>query len=207
MPNSNTVAEQASKVAAITLSFWILKVVTTTVGDLFGDMLSITLGIGYVAALIVALAVMGALLVAQLGAKRFHHLLYWSLILLSSTVGAEFSDSVGRALHWGTLAGTGVLIMCLAAVLFIWRLRRGEIEIYPIIKREDEVFYWIAVILANSLGSVIGDLVGDRLGFGVLGGIAVNIGVLAFLTLLHYKTKLSRGLLFWTAFVFARVSF
>lgn len=207
MPNRNPVAEQASKVAAISLFFWILKIVTTTVGDLSGDLLSITLGMGYVTALMVALAVMGALLVAQLGAKRFHPLLYWALILLSSTVGAEFSDSLDRALHWGTLGGAGALLVCLIATLFIWHLRRGEIGVYPINEREDEVFYWVAVLFANTLGSVIGDLVGDRLGFGVLGGIAVNIGVLAFLTMLRYQTKANRGLLFWTAFVFARVSF
>lgn len=207
MPNSNTVAEQVSKVAAITLSFWILKIVTTTVGDLSGDMLSITLGMGYANAVIVALAVMGALLIAQLGAKRFHHFLYWALILLSSTVGAEFSDTIDRALHWGALDGAGVLLVCLVATLSIWRLRRGEIGTYPIKELEDEAFYWIAVIFANSLGSVIGDLVGDRLGLGVLGGIVVNIGVLAFLTILRYKTKANRGLLFWTAFVFARISF
>lgn len=203
----NTVTEQASKVAAITLTFWILKTVTTTVGDLSGDLLSITLGLGYLTALIVALAATGALLVAQLRAKRFHYLLYWALIFLSSTVGAEFSDTIDRTLRWGTPGGAGVLLACLVATLAIWRLRRGKIGIYPVNEREDEAFYWAAVIFANSLGSVVGDLVGDRLGLGVLGGVAVNVGVLAFLILLRYKTKANRGLLFWTAFVFTRVSF
>ena len=205
--NSNTVAEQAGKVAAVTLVFWILKIVTTTAGDLSGDLLSITLGLGYITALIVALAATGTLLVVQLRAKRFQCLLYWALIFLSSTVGAEFSDTVDRALHWGTLGGAVLLLACLVATLAIWRLRRGEIGIYPIDEREDEAFYWAAVIFANSLGSVIGDLVGDRLGLGVLGGVAVNAGVLASLALLRYKTRANRGLLFWTAFVFTRVSF
>jgi uncharacterized membrane-anchored protein len=207
IPNGNTVAEQVSKVAAITFSFWILKIATTTVGDLSGDMLSITLGLGYVTALIVVLAVIATLLIAQLSAKRFHPLLYWVLILLSSTVGAEFSDTIDRTLHWGTVIGAGMLLVCFAATLAIWYIRCGEIGIYPINEREDELFYWVAVIFANTLGSVVGDLLGDRLGFGVLQGIAVNIGVLAVLTMLRYKTKVNRGLLFWIAFVFARVSF
>ncbi|HYW77450.1 MAG TPA: hypothetical protein VFA48_12680 [Gammaproteobacteria bacterium] len=207
MPDTNSMAEQTSKVAVITLSFWIIKVVTTTAGDLSGDMLSISLGLGYVTALIVAVSVMAALLAFQLGARRFHYLLYWALILLSSTVGAEISDSMDRALHIGTLGGAAVFLACLVATLSIWRLSSGKIRFYPVIKRQDEAFYWTAAIFANCLGSAIGDLVGDRLGFGVLGGVAVNAGVLAFLVMLRFKTKANRGVLFWVAFVFSRVSF
>lgn len=205
--NTSTITEQLGKVAAVGLSFWILKVLTTTVGDLCGDVLSITLGLGYVNALIVALAAIGALLVVQLSARRFHLVLYWALVFISSTVGAEFSDTVDRALHWGTLAGAGVLLVCLVITLGTWYVLRGEIGVYPIKERVDEGFYWLAVIFANSLGSVLGDLLGDRLGLGVLGGVAVNAGVLAVLALLHFRTRVSKGLLFWTAFVFSRVSF
>lgn len=206
MANSDTVTGPASKVAAVTLSFWILKVVTTTAGDLSGDFLSITLGMGYVVALIVALVIMGVFLAVQLRAKQFYCLLFWTLVWLSSTVGAEVSDAIARTLHWGTPGVTGALLVCLAATLVVWRVRRGKLGFYPIKELEDEFFYWIAAIFANSLGSVIGDLVGDRLGFGVLGGVAVNAGVLALLIVLRYKTKANRGLLFWTAFIFSRVS-
>lgn len=205
--NANAITEQVGKVAAAGLSFWILKIVTTTVGDLCGDVISITLGLGYVNALLVALAVVAALLTVQLSARRFHPLLYWPLILLSSTVGAEVSDTVDRALHWGTATGAGVLLACLVVTLGAWYVHRGEIGVYPIKQRTDEGFYWLAVIFANSLGSVLGDLLGDRLGLSVLGGLAVNVGVLAVLTLLYYRTRANRGVLFWTAFVFSRVSF
>lgn len=205
--DTTTVTEQIGKVAAVSLSFWILKIVTTTVGDLSGDALSITLNLGYVNALIVALAAIGTLLLAQFLAKRYHPVLYWALVLLSSNVGAEFSDTVDRALHWGTPAGAGVLLACLVVTLGVWFVRRGELGVYPIKERLDEVFYWLAVIFANSLGSVLGDLLGDRLGLGVMGGVAVNAGVLAVLALLYYRTRTNRGLLFWTAFVFSRVSF
>lgn len=206
MPDSDTLSGQASKVAALTLSFWILKVVTTTVGDLSGDFLSITLGMGYVVALIAALGIMGVLLAVQLRAKRFYCPLFWALILLSSTVGAEISDAIARTLRWGTPGVTGVLLACLVAILAVWRVRRGKLGFYPIKGLQDEVFYWIAAVFANSLGSVIGDLVGDHFGLGVLGGVAVNASVLALLVVLRYKTKANKAILFWTAFVFSRVS-
>lgn len=207
MPESPSIAEQTSKVAAITLAFWTIKVVATTVGDLSGDLLSLTLGLGYYLALAVALGVMVALLLVQLRTKRPQEALYWALMLLSSTVGAEVSDSIDRALHLGTLGGAGLLMGCLLATLAIWRLRRGGIRIYPINARENLGFYWLAAIFANSLGSAIGDLVGDRLGFGVLGGVVLNVAVLAVLTILYYTTRVNRAGLFWTAFVFSRISF
>jgi len=207
MPDNPSLAEQTSKVAAITLVFWIMKVVTTTVGDLSGDLLSLTLGLGYYLALAVALAVMAAVLGVQLRTQRASSAVYWALMLLSSTVGAEVSDSLDRALHWGALGGAGLLLGCLLATLAIWRLNRGEIRIYPIHARAALGFYWLAAIFANSLGSAIGDLVGDRLGFGVLGGVVLNAAVLALLTILYYTRRASRTGLFWTAFVFSRISF
>lgn len=206
MPGSQTTSAQASKVAAVTLSFWILKTVMTTAGDLSGDVLSITLGMGYVITLIVVLAVIGTLLVAQVRGKGFHPSLYWALILVSSTAGTEISDTLERSLHGGSAGGAAVLFACLVASLAIWYVRRGEIAVYPVNAGEDELFYWIAAILANGLGSVLGDLLGDRLGFGVLGGMAVNVGVLTLLAMLHHNTRASRGFLFWAAFVFTRLS-
>lgn len=207
MPANTSIAEQTSKVAAITLLFWIIKVMTTTVGDLSGDLLSLTLGLGYYLALAVALGVMAALLGVQLRTKRAQNVLFWALILLSSTVGAETSDSIDRALHWGTLGGAALLLGCLVATLAIWRVSRGRIGIYPINAPKDLRFYWLATIFANSLGSAIGDLVGDLLGFGVLGGVVLNLVVLAALTILYYTTRANRAVLFWTAFVFSRISF
>ena len=203
----NSLAGREGKVAAITLSFWLLKVVTTTVGDLSGDLLSITLGMGYVAALVVALVAIAVLLTAQLRAERFHAVLYWALIFLSATVGAEISDTMARALHWGTLGGAGVLLAAFVLTLGVWRVRCGRIAVYPIGERREEIYYWVAVVIGNTLGSVLGDLVGDRLGFGLIGGIAVNAGVLMLAVVLRHKTRMNRALLFWTAFVFARVSF
>lgn len=202
-----TMSGNVGKVAAVTLSFWILKIVTTSAGDLSGDALSISLGLGYALALIVTLAVTVALLIVQLRARRFRPSLYWALILSSSSAGAEISDSIDRALHWGNAGGAGLLLGCLAVTLAIWYVRCGTIGPYPIKERRGELFYWLAAVLANSLGSAMGDLVGEKLGVGLLGGTAVNLGVLALLLALYYTTRAGKGPLFWAAFVFSRIPF
>lgn len=196
-----------SKVAAVSLAFWILKVLITTAGDLSGDALSISLGLGYARALLVVLAVFAALLAVQLRSRRFLPWLFWLLILSSSAVGAEISDSLDRALHWGDSAGIGALFACLLATLAIWFARRGSIRFAPIVGRADERFYWVVAVIANSVGSAFGDWVGDWLGRGLLGGIAVNFAVLGLLLVLGRTTRISRGALFWSAFIVTRVPF
>lgn len=195
---------QVGKVAAITLTFWVLKIIATTAGDVSGDLLSDTLGLGYVLSLGVASGAVLWLLIAQIRATRFHPALYWLLLLGTSTFGAELSDTLDRGLHLGYMAGAIVIFLGLTITLAIWRLATGRIPIYPIFKRRHELYYWCAAIFANTLGSVLGDLVGDHFGLGPVGSIVVNAGVLALLLVLHYGTKLNKPLLFWAAFVFSR---
>jgi len=197
-------SEQLGKVAAVTLSFWIAKAVLTTVGDISGDLLSTTLGLGYVTSLLVASAFVLAFLVAQLRAVRFYPLIYWLLILGTSTIGTELSDTMDRALHVGYIVGAVVLLLCLLGTLAVWHLQRGSISAYPIYDGEEQLFYWTAAIFANGLGSVLGDLIGGRFGLGIAGGISINAGAIAVLMLLHYATRLNKTLLFWGAFVFTR---
>ena len=197
-------ARTAGKVATASLAFWILKIISTTVGDIGGDVLSISLGLGYALSLLIALAAFAGGVLAQLPTQSYRPLLYWTLILLSSTVGAELSDTIDRGLHLGYLAGATILLACLVVTLGVW-LRRGPVlPTGPALAPGDEHLYWLAVLFANSLGSVLGDLFGDRLGLGLAGSIAINAGVLAALWLLHRFTRCSKGVLFWTAFVFSR---
>lgn len=204
---SNPLSAQANKVAAVTFGFWILKILTTTAGDLSGDVLSISLGLGYAIALIVTVSAAVILLIVQIRAKRFHAPLYWILMLSTSAAGAEISDSIDRGLHWGNPAGTGFLFLCVLVTLGVWHGRRGALGVYPINRRRDELFYWAAAIVANSLGSALGDLLGSTLGLGVLGGTLVFLAVLAVLLVLYRTTRLSTGLLFWSGFVVARIPF
>lgn len=195
----------SGKVASITVTFWVLKTAITTVGDLTGDALSIALGVGYLVALVVALVVTAALLSAQLRVERYRPVLYWALILSTAAAGAEISDSIDRYLHFGTVAGAAIFLVCWLSVLALWRGRFGRIGFYPVSTRKEEIFYWLSVVLANCLGSALGDLFGDKLGFGTIGSIAVNAGVLLVLALLNAKTRISKGPLFWVAFLCARI--
>lgn len=194
----------AGKVAAASLVFWILKIITTTVGDIGGDVLSISLGLGYALSLLIAVVAFAGGTLAQLRSQSHRPLLYWALILLSSTVGAELSDTIDRGLHLGYVAGAAILLACLVITLGVWHRRGRVLPTGPTLEPDAERLYWLAVLFANSLGSVLGDLFGDRLGFGLAGSIALNAGVLAALWLLHRFTRCSKGALFWTAFVFSR---
>ncbi len=199
-----TAAQTAAKVATASLSFWILKIITTTAGDIGGDVLSISLGLGYGLSLLIAVTVFAGGTVAQLRVRHPLPLLYWALILLSSTVGAELSDTIDRGLRLGYVAGAAILLACLLITLGVWFRRGRTLPTGTTLAPGEERFYWLAVLFANSLGSVLGDLFGDRLGLGLTGSLALNAGVLAVLWLLHRFTRCSKGALFWTAFVFSR---
>jgi uncharacterized membrane-anchored protein len=196
-----------SRVAAVTLAFWLLKVIVTTVGDLSGDALSLSLKLGYGRALIIVVAAFAALLAAKWRTRRLVPWMYWGLVLSSSAVGAEISDSLDRALQWGNAAGTGLLLGALVVALAVWFVRCGTVRFAPIVTRADEGFYWLAAVAANSVGSAFGDWVGDGLGWGLWGGIGVNLGVIALLLILRRKTRISRGVLYWIGFVVTRVPF
>ena len=198
---------ELSKVAAVTLAFWIIKVLVTTAGDLSGDALSLSLKLGYARALLVAAVAFAALLVANGRTRRFVPTLYGLLLLSSSALGAEISDSLDRALRWGNAAGTAVLLGALVLVLGVWLARRGTVVFAPIITRADERFYWLAAVAANSVGSAFGDWVGDGLRGGLWGAMAVNLGIIALLFFLQRKTRISRGVLYWIGFVVTRVPF
>lgn len=196
-----------TRVATLTLSFWLLKILVTTVGDLSGDLLSITLGLGYMLSLIASAILMAVLLTYQFRIKRFQPVLYWFLILVSATLGAEISDTLGRAFHLGNTAVTLILAACWAIVLLIWYFSQGNILSSLVQRRRDEWFYWSAVIAANSLGSVLGDFFGDQLGFGLLSRTGVCVGIVAVLWLLKRFKGSNRAILFWIAFVFTRIWF
>lgn len=203
----NTGAEDLNRVAAVTISFWIGKIIATTAGDLSGDALAISLRLGHGLALLVTLAAFVPLLVAQLRTRRYVPSLYWALLVSSSAVGAEISDGIDRTLHWGNPVGAAVLLAGTLIALAVWYKRRGTLGTGGVRALADERYYWLAAVLANSLGSALGDLVGDKLGVGVLGGTAVNAGILALL-LAGYRTgRAPCGLLFWAAFVVSRVPF
>lgn len=195
------------RVAATGVSFWLLKILTTTAGDLSGDAMSIALHLGDWLSLAMVLIVSMVLLAAQLGSRRWHPWLYWALMLGSSAVGAELSDGLSRALHWGSATTSAVLLLGLGALLAAWSLGEGLPRMSGIARRKDEVLYWGAATLANSLGSALGDLLGGRLGLGLLGASAVFAGLLVVLWGVHRTTGAAARLLFWAAFTVSRIPF
>ena len=195
------------KIPAIGLSFWSLKVLATTLGDLSGDLLSLALHLGYRLALAASVLAMLALLVAQLRSKRLRPWLFWALMLASSAVGAEASDALARALGWGTATTALVLLGGLVVILLSWAMCRGVPAPGFIGNRRDEVWFWAAALAGNALGSVLGDLLGDHWGLGLAGSSGLYAAMLAVLWGLGRATRIDRRVIFWAAFVPSRIPF
>jgi uncharacterized membrane-anchored protein len=196
--------ETMNKVAQITLWFWVMKVLATTLGETAGDFLSMTLGLGYITSLCITMGFFLAVLMAQLLSRRFHAALYWAVIVGTTTVGTEVSDFMDRTLKLGYTAGSITLSTCLLAILAVWYYSEKTLAVYPIFGRRQEIFYWIAVLASNSLGTAFGDFLSDDMKLSYLGGACVTAGIIVLVVLLHYFTRIHEVVLFWIAFVFTR---
>jgi uncharacterized membrane-anchored protein len=197
-------SETLNKVASITAAFWIMKVLATTLGEISGDFFSMTLNMGYVVSLGITVAFLLVVLALQLRALKFYPVLYWMVIIGTTTVGTEISDLMDRTLELGYAWGSLILFLGLLFILFLWHKHVKEIKVYPVTERTVEVYYWIAILFSNSLGTAFGDFLYDNLGLSYLAGAAVTAGVIVIVLLLHYFTKLNAILLFWIAFIFTR---
>jgi uncharacterized membrane-anchored protein len=193
-----------NKVARVTAAFWVMKICATTLGETGGDLLSMTLDIGYAVSSLVLVGLFLVALGVQLRAKAFHAPLYWAVVLLTSTAGTTMSDYMDRSLGLGYTTGSLILVSCLAAVLLVWRAVEGSLSVSRIETRRAEVFYWAAILCSNTLGTALGDFLADDSGLGFLGSAALIAGLLALVLAAYRFTKLSRVALFWAAFVLTR---
>lgn len=196
--------DEANKVAQVTFAFWIMKICATTLGETAGDLLSMTLGIGYALSTLVLLAFFLAALGAQLASRRFHPTLYWTVIVATSTAGTTMSDLVDRSFGLGYAAGTVLLAACLVAVLFAWRRDVGSLSVERVRGVRAETWYWTAILVSNTLGTALGDYLADRSGLGFLGGAALVGGAIALTAAAAVFTRIDRVVLFWMAFVLTR---
>jgi uncharacterized membrane-anchored protein len=193
-----------NKLPAITLSFWIMKICATTLGETAGDLLSMTMNIGYAISSAILLIFFSTTLIVQLSTKRFHPIIYWAVILATSTAGTTMSDYMDRTLGLGYANGSLILVSLLIAILTIWKLTEKSLSVTNIKSLRGEIFYWAAILFSNTLGTALGDFLADNSGFGFAGG-AILIGtLLAIIVLLFYFTKVSHVILFWLAFVLTR---
>jgi uncharacterized membrane-anchored protein len=193
-----------SKIPAVTLAFWIMKICATTLGETAGDLLSMTLHLGYAVSSVVLLALFALALASQLLAARFRPWLFWTVILATSTAGTTMSDFMDRTLGFGYATGSAILVGLLAATLAVWRVAEGTLAVNRIASRRGEVFYWTAILFSNTLGTALGDFLADDSGLGFLGGALVITAALAVVAVCHFRTRLPAALLFWIAFILTR---
>jgi uncharacterized membrane-anchored protein len=202
--NQASDVELVSKTAKVTLAFWIMKVLATTLGETAGDFISMTLDLGYYVGLAITFTALVMVLSLQVASKHFHALLFWSSIIATTTVGTEISDLIDRSLGLGYMVGTLILVAGLSLSLFIWYLREHDLRVYPIRSRDVEVLFWLTVLFSNSLGTAFGDFLTDNLGLSFVQGAFVTAAVIGLVVALHFITRLNDILLFWIAFVFTR---
>lgn len=193
-----------NKIPRVTLAFWIMKICATTLGETAGDLLSMTLDVGYALSSLILMAIFLVALASQLAAKRFHPSLYWTVILATSTAGTTMSDFMDRTLGLGYATGSLILAGLLALILGVWKTAEGTLSVNRVATRKGELFYWTAILISNTLGTALGDYLADDSGLGFLGGAAVISCLLAILVACHVLTRLSPVLLFWTAFILTR---
>jgi uncharacterized membrane-anchored protein len=198
--DANTVV---SKVPAVTLGFWIVKIAATTLGETGGDTVSMTMNLGYLVGTAIFLTVLVVLVIAQIRARKFHPLLYWATIIASTTAGTTMADFADRSLGIGYPGGSLVLLACVLASLAIWRLSQGSVSVNTVNTPKVEWFYWATITLSQTLGTALGDWAADA-GLGYGGGVLVFAAALALIAAAYFWTVISRVFLFWIAFILTR---
>lgn len=198
------IIKKVNKVAEITLIFWLMKIIATTLGETLGDYLSMTLNLGYLTGIIITLIFFLIVLSIQLVTKKYIPVFYWLVIIATTTLGTEISDFLDRSLHLGYTLGSLALFSGLILTLILWNKKFKSLNVYPIIDKNKEIYYWIAILFSNSLGTAFGDYLSDVVGLSYLNGAMVTAGIILIVVLLHYLTKINHIILFWIAFIFTR---
>lgn len=192
------------KVPEVTLHFWVVKIAATTLGETGGDALSMSAGLGYLAASAVFAAAFALAVGAQIRTRRFHPALYWSAIIATTTLGTTLADFADRSLGVGYAGGVAILSALLLASLGIWYRAMGTVAVASVTSPKAEAYYWVTIMFSQTLGTALGDWAADSAGLGY-GGAAIVFGaLLALIAGAYYWTRVSRPLLFWAAFVTTR---
>ena len=196
--------EMLSKVPAITLGFWIIKILATTLGETGGDAVSMSMNLGYLVGTAIFAAIFIVAVIVQVSAKQFHPLVYWTTIVATTTVGTTMADYVDRSLGIGYPGGTTILFTLLMASLFVWYRTLGTVAMDSVRSTKSEVFYWVTIMFSQTLGTALGDWTADTAGLGYTGGALVFSAMLAIVAAMYYRTKISHTVLFWAAFILTR---
>ena len=217
---SNLVHEALSKAPQATLMFWLVKICATTVGETGGDAVSMTLKAGYLVATLIFLGFFVVTMGAQVAARRYHPLTYWLVVVATTTIGTTTSDFIDRSLHLGYVLSSAMLFALVILVLIAWRLTTGRIAADRITNRTDEVFYWLTILVSNTLGTALGDFssqtVPDLMGkiaqappggwdpWGFELAAVLFAGLIGLVAVLHLMKALHPAILFWAAYILTR---
>jgi uncharacterized membrane-anchored protein len=210
--NERLAREAFSKVPAVTLGFWIIKILATTLGETGGDTVTMSwLGEDtpdpVVGGYLIGTAIFGVLLVvlvwAQIRARKFNPWLYWATIVASTTCGTTLADFADRSLGIGYPGGSLLLLACVLASLFAWHRTLGHVDVRRIVGPREESFYWVTITFSQTLGTALGDWAADG-GLGYSGGALLFGAGLAVLAILYFTTRANRVGLFWAAFILTR---
>ena len=201
--NSNASSTTFAKVPAVTLGFWLIKILATTLGETGGDALSMTYDFGYLASSAIFIVPMLLLIAAQIRAEQFKPWLYWATIIASTTAGTTMADFATRDLGIGYPGGSLLLLTAVLACLAIWYRTLGSIDVGTVSDPKTEAFYWATITFSQTLGTALGDWVADS-GPGYLGAAALFGAALALVAILWLRTSLSKAMLFWAAFILTR---
>src|ERR1700760_2685933 len=186
----------ASKVPAVTLAFWVAKIMATTLGETGGDAVSMSMNLGYLVATGIFAAIFLVALALQVGAKRYHPYTYWFLIVATTTVGTTISDYLDRTAGLGYPLASAILFSIVIAILIAWRFTTGSISVTHIADRRNEIFYWSAITVSNTRGPALGDYTSDSLEMVFAGGAMLFGGLIALVAILYFTTKIPRAILF-----------
>ena len=201
---SKTESEILSKVPAVTLGFWIIKILATTLGETGGDTVSMTMNLGYLAGTAIFATILVGLVVVQIKTKHFHPFVYWATIIASTTAGTTMADFADRSLGIGYTGGSALLLACVIGSLATWHFAMGSISVNTVREPKTELFYWVTITFSQTLGTALGDWMADTSGLGYVGAAMVFGAGLAVLGALYFWTSTSRVLLFWAAFILTR---
>lgn len=163
-----------------------------------------TLNLGYAVSSLIFLAFFAATLGVQVSLRRYHPFAYWAVVVGTTTVGTTVSDYLDRSLGLGYIKSSVFLLAAVVVILCIWRAVSGRLEFENISNRRDEVFYWLTILVSNTLGTALGDCIADDAGLGFQRGALLFAGLIVLVALAHFFTKIPKSVLFWFAYVLTR---
>jgi uncharacterized membrane-anchored protein len=203
MPPTTSSPNWLNKVPEVALSFWIIKVMSTTVGETVADYLTVNAGLGTIVTGSVMAALLAIALFLQLRERRYVPWIYWLTVVLVSVVGTQITDALTDGLGVSLYLSTAVFAVVLAAIFAVWHWSERTLSIRQIYRGRREWFYWTAILCTFALGTAAGDLATEALGLGFQWGV-VAFGALIALTMLAFYLGVNSVLTFWIAYILTR---